>query len=144
MAEAQNSVDVIQSLRSPMSRVPKESTSDPGYIYKQRWERMADRNEVFERLRHAQVRAKVVLQNNSADSDIEEIFRIRVELLIALEMLLEMSSYEDLTKEEVEQRIDLKRKAFGHGKNDDFGKKIEQTLRSVEEKLGPVARLETR
>ncbi len=142
MAEAQNAVDVIQSLRSPMARVPKENAADPGYTYKQRWERMAERNEVFQRLRHAQVRAKVVLQSDDVEDKVEDIFGLRVELLVALEMLFEMSSYEDLTPEEVEQRITLRRKAFSHGKKDDFGKKLDDTLTSIETTLGPVARLE--
>ncbi len=89
LAAAHGAADVIRSLRSPFSSVPVEEAKNRTYIYEQKLRRMAERGAVFETLRHAQIRAKAVLQDETTDAAVEKVFKVRGELLAALEIVID-------------------------------------------------------
>ena len=143
-AAAHNAADVIRSLRSPMDSVPEEKIKDRTYIYKRRHERMVERGEIFEALRHAQIRAKAVLRDDRVDAAIEKIFRVRMDFMFALQDAVDsVTDEQDLDPDDREFLQEQRKMIFGRfNENDELHVTLTDALNELDKILGPVARFE--
>lgn len=144
LAAAHSAADAIRSMRSPMDRVPIEEANNKTYIYEQRWKRMVERGSVFETLRHAQIRAKSVLQDEETDVAVEKVFKVRGDFMIALEMAVEYArDHMDLTPEDRDHLRTYRTRIYGRfDEKDELHVELTGALAILENALGPVIRLE--
>ncbi len=142
-AAAHNAADVIRSLRSPMDSVPEEKIKDRTYIYKRRHERMVERGEIFEALRHAQIRAKAVLRDDRVDAAIEEFFQVRMDFVFALQDIIDYMTEEGPNPDDRELFKKDQKKIFGRfNKDDELHVTLTAALNKLDEILVPVAGFE--
>ncbi|MBK0399819.1 hypothetical protein H0I76_11510 [Limibaculum sp. M0105] len=143
-AAAMIAKDVLDSLRSPLEKVPQEEANNPSYIYHRRWSRMVERNDAFQNLRHAQIRAKAVLRNDAVESAVDILFSSRSALLHSFETLAELTSLDrKMDADERDLAVKHRRRIYGRG---DEGEQLDQELAeavtTLEKELGPIVRLE--
>ncbi len=144
LAAAHEAVDMIHSLRSLMDNVPVEKIEDRAYIYKRRHERMVERGDIFEALRHAQIRAKAVFRDDGVDAAIEKIFRVRADFMGALVDVVDyIIDEEDLDANDQKFFQEARKKIFGRrNENDELHVTLTDALKELEKILGPVVRFE--
>ncbi len=143
LAASYSAGDVISSLRSRLSQVPVDEIENRAYVYEQRWDRMSERSSVFENLRHAQIKAKAVLQSEKTEEAIEAIYKVRNEFLLALEFLAEFAREENPSREETYGMKEFRQKVFGSfDEQDVLNNQLKQALSNLDTELGPTIRLE--
>ncbi len=98
--------DELKSLRSPFDSIPQDKLGDKFYLYKKRYQRIMDRQEVFAALREAQVRAEAVFDIEEITTAVDKLFEVRQKTLIAIEML---STERDLAREDDDERAMYRR-----------------------------------
>jgi hypothetical protein len=146
LAAAYSAVDVMDGIRSPISSIPKEEINNKGYVYIQKSNRLGERGSIFENLRHAQVRAKAVLQNKEVDAAADRLFEARKDFFIALEMAM---SYIDpgahgLDAEDAALLKDAKSKIYGrYDEKDELHQLMHGALDDLDKQLGPIIRIES-
>lgn len=145
IAAARNAEDVIRSLRSPMSSIPMSEIKNKAYIYEERLKRISERNSVFENLRHAQIRAKAVLSDSETDDAIEEIYRVRMDLISALDINAEYFRDPGTIEDDDQEIIKTNRKmVFGRfNESDLLHVNLTSCMDRLDRTLGPVIRLES-
>ncbi len=145
LAAACSAVDVMDSVRSPLSSIPKEELNNKGYVFIQKSNRLNERGSIFENLRHAQVRARAVLQNNDVDTAVDKLLEARKDFFVALETAM---SYVDtgphgLDAEDAALLKDAKKKIYGRYNNEDeLHNLMHNALKDLDQQLGPIIRIE--
>lgn len=115
------------------------------YIYEERLKRISERNSVFENLRHAQIRAKAVLSDSETDDAIEEIYRVRMDLISALDINAEYFRDPGTIEDDDQEIIKTNRKmVFGRfNESDLLHVNLTSCMDRLDRTLGPVIRLES-
>ena len=130
--------DALRSLRSPMDRVPKDLEGDrQAYIGQKRLERFQDFNDLFEKLRTAEARATVVLDNPVLKNSTDTLFRVRAETATAIEMLSD-PTWQDESQREF--RATLRSKMYGQysEKWDPLGMEQLAAIQDLHNALAPI------
>ena len=144
IALAHNADDALRNVRSSFGSIPREEVSNKLYLYQQRHDKLIDRNSLFARLREAQIRARAVIGDDDVEAAVEKFFRVRHRVSIANSMLADMINDDDDDQETRE----LKRKLSSelhtkHDDQDELTQEIVSALNTIEQKLSPIARLES-
>ncbi|WP_170573725.1 hypothetical protein [Ruegeria atlantica] len=80
--------DEIRALRSPYEQVPVDKVDDKTFTLERRYNRFVEKNDLFQNLRDAQVKAEAVLGNDEVRKKIDVLFQVRNEVLTAIDMLI--------------------------------------------------------
>ncbi len=80
--------DEIRALRSPYDQIPVDKVDDKTFALERRYNRFVEKNDLFENLREAQVKAEAVLGNDEVGKKIDVLFQVRNEVLTAIDMLI--------------------------------------------------------
>ncbi|NOE19965.1 hypothetical protein GS634_17715 [Ruegeria atlantica] len=145
IALSHNVEDAFAHIRNPMVSIPKDRLSDKKYAYQQRYERLASYNNLFKKLRDAQIRVRAVIGDREVDQAVEVLFRTRAQLATAIEILADYTDWEasELDQMEKDHRKKLRSDLYGSfSRSDDLGSKITEAVSVIENKLSPIARLE--
>lgn len=140
-----NVEDALKHMRNSMDSTPVDKDGDKVYRYKQRYERVVEHNSLFRSLRDAQIRVRAVIGDKEVDEAVEELFRARTAVAVAIEMLIfyARQNDDDSKKQDQEHKNELKKDLYGsYSKHDDLGTKILASIKIIEDKLSPIARLE--
>lgn len=144
IAIAFNVEDALKDIRNPLSSIPQEKLKDKRYPYQKRYERIVSYNELFRRLRDAQIRARAVVNDSKVDESVEALFSARSRVAIAVEILADYAEEgsSELAQDEKDHRKSLKKDMYGSfSERDELGSKITSAIACIEQRLGPVARL---
>ncbi|NIZ60968.1 hypothetical protein DL239_08270 [Sedimentitalea sp. CY04] len=145
VALAHNADDALRDIRNPMDSIPKDKIGDRIYPYQRRYERIAKYNELFKDLRNAQIRVRAVIGNENVDQAVEELFKVRNRVAISIELLADYARSEnsERSQEDRNHKMKLKRDLYGSlSKEDELGQKISSSVKTIEEQLNPISRLE--
>ncbi|MEM7210527.1 MAG: hypothetical protein AAF479_01340 [Pseudomonadota bacterium] len=55
------------------------------YVYEKRYEMLLEQNNLFEKLRESQIRAKAILNDKEINRLIDELFSLRIDIKLAIE-----------------------------------------------------------
>ena len=138
--------DLFRAIRWPVSNIPEQEIKNKAYQYERRLRQIDDGKEIFQSLRYAQTRAKFVLQNDRVDEAISGIFKLRVELVYALDNMIDsITSWSELDIEEKEKIREYKKTIFGRtDKTDQFESQLNKQISALDKILGPMIRYEVR
>ena len=126
-----------------MISIPKDKVRDNTYTYQRRYERIVKHNDLFKRLRDAQIRVRAVIGDNKVDAAVEDLFKARNNIAISIEILADYADEDNVSSEDKKRRIKLMRDISGsYFEGDEVGQKIVSAVKIIEEKLSPIARLE--
>jgi len=145
IAIALNVEDAMKDIRNPFDSIPKEKAQDRLYGYQRRYERLAKYNELFQRLREAQIRERALIGDSEVSRSVDVLFDARSEVAVAIEMLADLSQEIDSrpSQEERDQRVRMRRTLYGSFSDaDELGSKVSGAVNEIEERLRPYARLE--
>jgi len=135
--------DALKEIRNPLSSIPKDKVDDKTYTYEKRYSVIVKYNDLFKRLRNAQIRVRAVIGDAAVDAAVEKLFKARNEVVIAIEILADYEREDSLNSEDKSHRIELRRKMYGsYSERDEFGKTITSAVSLIEKNLSPIARLE--
>ncbi|MCB2144357.1 MAG: hypothetical protein KDE02_16810 [Rhodobacteraceae bacterium] len=145
LALAHNVDDALRDIRNPFDSIPKDKAGDRFYGYQKRYERVANYNDLFKALRDAQIRVRAVIGDQEIDHAVETLFKARHRVAAAIEGLAEYAR-DDVDQSDPEIRTLLKEwrtELYGsYSARDEFGKEILAAVKTIENGLNPVARLE--
>ncbi len=144
LTAAHDASDRIRILRPVMDSVPADKFGDRTYIFKRRHERLMERIEIFEALRHAQISAKIVLGDETVNSAFDTIFRVRNDFIFALQWLVDFYGDEQGRGEgEADFFREQNDVVFGRfNENDKVHVALTEALTKLDEILEPIARFE--
>jgi hypothetical protein len=143
---AYNVGDAFKTIRSPLSTIPKDKIDDKLYGLERRYEGVMRYNTLFEELRQANIRARTVIGDENiikaVDGAVDDLFRARNEVLIALE---EMACYARGDEDPDRERgRELRSIMFSHSRDDLIGERISSAVTIINERLGPIARMDAK
>ncbi|MEP3346707.1 MAG: hypothetical protein ABJN34_08715 [Litoreibacter sp.] len=144
IAIAFNVEDALKDIRNPFSSIPQEKLKDNRYPYQRRYERIVIYNELFRSLRDAQIRVRAVVNDPKVDEAVEVLFSARSSVAVAVEILADYADDHstELSDDEKNHMKSLKKDMYGSfSKRDELGSEITSAIACIEERLGPVARL---
>jgi hypothetical protein len=145
LATAFEVVDVMKSVRSRLATIPRDEANSKTYILKQRVNQLNAANEIFQSLRMAQIRSKMLFQNNAIDQAVDELFKSRIDFLNNIDLLFEFADDKsaDLKPDDRELLIEARRVVYGScDLNDQLHQKLVKALSELESALGPHIRLD--
>jgi len=143
IALAYNADDALREIRNPLDRIPAEKAGDRVYGYQKRYERIVKHNELFKDLREAQIRYRAVIGDLDVDEAVEELFKARNSVAIAIETLADYARDGDTHSEDLDHVFNLKRMLFGsYSERDELGTSINNAVKKIEKRASPIARLE--
>jgi len=134
--------DALRFIRNPFDSIPKEQAQEPGITYKRRNKRVIDSADAFEQLRKAQIDHDIVLGLPAVTEAIDVLFRIRSDVLLAIEFLYEEIGNLDTDSETRELKKNWRRQMSGsYSERDDFGRQQVEAVRTIRKELSSIARL---
>ena len=134
--------DVMRLVRSPFESIPLEKKDDKYYILDARFSRLSERNEVFDKMRKTQVRAKFILRDTEVEKAIDKLFQARRNFNVALEMLALYARDPPQSDESKDIYLQSRRTLYGTFSDDDeLHTSIQVALATLELRLGPTVRL---
>ncbi len=80
--------DELRALRSPIDPQPKDLDEVNASALERRQNRFIEKYDLFQNLREAQVQADAILGNDEVGKNIDVLFRVRNEVLIAIDELI--------------------------------------------------------
>ena len=66
--------DAMHYIRSRWGKVPADKANDECYLYEQRYERIAEYNDLFEKLRDIQIKVKTIIGDVEVEQAVENLF----------------------------------------------------------------------
>ncbi len=148
ISSAYNVSDALKHIRNPFSSIPKDKANDKRYSYEVRYKRITDTGDLFKELRQRQIRALAVIGDKDVDRSVNDLFNIRSEVATAIEMLADRAEESDYSSEDDETKAlykKLRRKMFGrYSEADEIWVIQERAIKTIDDKLRPIARLEAR
>ena len=144
LAAAHSAVDILNSLRSPMSMVPAEEVDNKTFVIEQKGKRLAEANSVFETLRHSQIRAKAVINNDDVDSAVDDLFSARRDFSLGLQILAEYAhdGRRELPDDEKAIFVGARRNVFGLTNDEDLlNVSMETALGTLNDHLQPIVQM---
>ncbi|WP_141399404.1 hypothetical protein [Rhodobacter maris] len=145
IALAHNAEDAFRDIRNPFDSIPADKAHDERYAYQMRFERIGKYDELFRRLREAQIRVRAVVGNEAVDVATSDLFAARNQVAIALKTLAEYVEDPPTAPSEHDRRFKVKLRGEIWGsfnENDLLGKQIIRSVETIERELNPIARLE--
>jgi hypothetical protein len=134
--------DSFRAIRNPIDRVTIDEAKDPTSGYRRRYERLAEANDLFQKLRAAQIRVRAVIGDEEVEAAVEELFSARSELAVSIEEAIEAKSSGSPSVSDRERAVELRRVIFASfGDKDLLGKRISVAVDTIEARLTPCARL---
>ena len=134
--------DAMDVIRSSWDSIPPDKIKDKYYLYEQRYERIAEYNDLFETLRDIQIQVKTIIGDVEVEKAVENLFSARHRIRVAIESLVMYTKLNDDEKYRVEIR-DLREILYGDtNKTDATSQEINNALKTIETKLSPIARIE--
>ena len=143
MFAATNADAALRFIRNPWGRAPGEGDDPVGFVWRERLERMQEREADFDELRRAQIRAKAFLGNDRVNEAVASLFDVRQTVWAALGSLVQ--GHEDTaTDEELRQfYMKLRWEVYGtYSDRDEVGKKQAKAIQEIEEELYPIIRMQ--
>ncbi|QDY68610.1 hypothetical protein [Qingshengfaniella alkalisoli] len=112
--------------------------------YQRRFEQVHELSKEFADLRINQIRARYVLSCPKLDAAVEELFQIRIKIIVALKLIYQTRfgcEEKGFSDDDVRLRQDI----FGsYGKYDQLGLRQEAAMLKIHDLAGPYAKLEVR
>lgn len=126
---------------------PQEKVDDKDYLYKRRYERIIKYHDLFNSLRDAQIRVRAVIGNKKVDTAVENLFKSRNAVAIAIEQLADFSKDTTIepSSEIKELSMRYRKEIYGSfSEKDELGQKILNSIQTIEKELNPFARLDAK
>jgi hypothetical protein len=143
IALALNVEDAMKDIRNPIDSVPKDMAGDARFGYQRRYDRVVKYNDLFRRLREAQIRERTIIGDAEVNEAVETLFDVRNEVAVSIELLADHSDESPVSAEDRESRLRLRRVVFGSfSEKDEIGKRVTVAVQTIESKLKPFARLD--
>lgn len=139
-------LDSLRQLRSPMDSIPREKLKDKVYPYQTRYERVVASNDLFKKLRDAQIRVRAVIGDAEVDKAVDSFFNARNAVAISLQHLAEEANRDEPLQDASDRDWKRKLRSDVYGlfnESDELGNGVVMSLKTIEEKLNPIARLES-
>lgn len=137
--------DALRDVRHPLTSIPLDRVKDPVFSYQQRLSRLASYDELFRKLRDAQIRVKALVGNAKVDQAVDSLFRARNQVVVSLQALAEYASLgsDEINAQDREFKVTLRKTISGAGSADDeLGVEVAASVKTIEIELNPIARLE--
>lgn len=137
--------DVLEYVRSAFESVPREEISNKMYTLQAKMKRLHEHHTAFDALRRHQIRAKFVIGDESVDQAIQELFKARQSVWAALSTLAEYVDDPPQDNEGREFVVKLRSEIYAkYSANDEISKNVENAIRALRERLGPLVQLSSK
>ena len=131
--------DSFRHMRNPFDSIPRDKLSDREFVYRRRYERVVEANDLFEKLRELQVRCDAIIPNADLKSATISLINSRSDIALAIEELSEIEG-DDRNGEDYRR---AHRTLYGSWSDrDSFGLSILQQINAAVHRLEPFARFE--
>jgi len=135
-----NIEDAFKNIRNPFDRIPVDKADDKKFVYKRRYQRITDANELFQRLREFQIRCDAVIGSEVTKPHVTALFNARTEVALAIEKLFGLS--EDSNDAAAEELRKSRRVLYGTWTDkDELGMKITGLIEAIKSELSDYAQL---
>lgn len=131
--------DAFRHIRNPFDSIPTEKLHDKEFVYRKRYERISESNELFQKMRDLQIRCDAVMPGTELQGLVTELNNARSEIAFAIEDLLEL--VDRVHANEYAEEMNRARRVLygGWSEKDSFGQKIVQNVKEIKSRVGLAA-----
>ena len=133
--------DAMHVIRSGWFSVPADKANDELYFYEQRYERLAEYNDLFEKLRDIQIKVKTIIDDVEVEQAVENLFSARHRIRVAIESLIMYAKLND----DGEYRVAIKELKEilleDINETDATSQKINNAIKTIQTRLTPIVQM---
>ena len=133
--------DAMHDIRSRWFRVPADKANNELYFYEQRYERIAEYNDLFEKLRDIQIQVKTIIGDVEVEQAVENLFSARHRIRVAIESLIMYAKLND----DGEYRVAIKELKEilleDINETDATSQEINNAIKTIQTRLTPIVQM---
>lgn len=124
-------LDAFKHIRNPFDSIPQDKIQDKEFVYRKRYERITESNELFRKLREFQVRVDALAGFPATESFVTKLFNARADVAMAIEELIDFAG-KDLGDRYRDEKTIARKNLYGTwSERDKLGQEIQAAVRGI-------------